>query len=129
SGDGMNFRILSLDGGGPWSLIQIMTLIDLYRSGGALLSGHHVLRDFDLVIANSGGSLVLGGLIKDLSLAEIQTHFDDPATRQALFTALPSARRPFARLIDRLCGVGPRYAAAAKLDALRRLLNGPSGES
>src|SRR5256885_1815654 len=65
SGGGMSmgFRILSLDGGGSWSLLQIMTLIDLYRSGGALLTGHEVLRDFDLVIASGSGSLVLGGLV------------------------------------------------------------------
>ena len=25
-----NFTILSLDGGGPWALIQVMALIDLY---------------------------------------------------------------------------------------------------
>src|SRR5690242_1093359 len=106
----MSFRILSLDGGGPWSLIQIMTLSDLYRSGGALLTGHQVLRDFDLVIANAGGSLILGGLIKDLPLPEIQKYFDDPALRRGLFPRLAGWRHPLARLIDRLSGVGPRYS-------------------
>src|SRR5579859_1529464 len=125
----MTFRILSLDGGGPWSLIQIMTLSDLYRSGGALLTGHHVLREFDLVVANSGGSLILGGLIKDLPLPEIQKYFDDPAIRRLLFPRLKPWSRPFGRLIDRLTGIGPSYASAAKFDGLRELLNGGPGES
>ena len=125
----MTFRILSLDGGGPWSLIQIMTLIDLYRSGGALLSGHHVLRDFDLVVANSGGSLILGGLIKDLPLPEIQKYFDDGELRRAVFPRTSSWSRPLARLLDRLAGVGPRYSAAAKLEGLRQILNAGQGES
>jgi len=107
----MTFRILSLDGRGPWSLIQIMTLIDLYRSGGALLTGHHVLRDFDLVVANSGGSVILGGLIKDLPLADIQKYFDDPLLRRAIFPPLSPWSRPVARLVA---------ASAASVRAIRR---------
>jgi hypothetical protein len=122
----MTFRILSLDGSGPWSLVQIMTLIDLYRSGGALLSGHQVLRDFDLVVANSGGAVVLGGLLKDLPLGDIQKYFEDPALRQALFPRAPRGLR--ARLLDRISGIGPRYSSARKLDGLRRILNDGPGE-
>ncbi|HZS85414.1 MAG TPA: patatin-like phospholipase family protein [Stellaceae bacterium] len=124
----MTFRILSLDGGGTWSLIQILTLIDLYRSGGALLSGHHVLRDFDLVAANSGGSLVLGGLLKDLPLGDVAKYFDDPATRRAVFAPGAGARGAKARLRRAAAGVGPRHAAARKLAALRQLLNSEAGE-
>src|SRR5467141_131812 len=112
----MTFRILSLDGGGPWSLIQIMTLIDLYRSGGALLTGHHVLRDFDLVVANSGGSIVLGGLIKDLPLTEIQSLFEDTALRRSIFAAEHGGRRLAMSVIRRISGVGPRYSARRKFE-------------
>ncbi len=122
----MTFRILSLDGGGPWSLVQIMTLIDLYRSGGALLSGHQVLRDFDLVVANSGGSIVLGGLLKDLPLGDIQKYFEDAALRHALF---PRARRGLGeRILAGIAGIGPRYSTQKKLDGLRRILNDGPGE-
>jgi uncharacterized protein len=124
----MTFRILSLDGGGPWSLIQIMTLIDLYRSGGSLLTGQQVLRDFDLVVANSGGSLVLGGLVKDLPLGDIRRWFEDAERRAALFAPRPSwSVGGLARLWRR----GParrRYSSMAKLEALRALLNAESGE-
>lgn len=122
----MTFRILSLDGGGPWSLIQIMTLIDLYRSSGALLTGHQVLRDFDLVVANSGGSIILGGLIKDLPLAEIQNLIEDPASRRSIFPG--NSHGPLARLAGRITGVRPRYSAQKKLEGLRAFLNGNPGE-
>lgn len=124
----MSFRILSLDGGGSWSLLQIMTLIDLYRSGGALLSGHHVLRDFDLVVASGSGSLVLGGLVKDLPLVDIRKFFEDEAQRSVLFA--PPRTRPMmrGRLLRHLTGTAPRYATRDKLDGLRDLLNSDSGE-
>jgi hypothetical protein len=124
----MSFRILSLDGGGSWSLIQIMTLIDLYRSGGALLTGHHVLRDFDLVVANSGGSIVLGGLIKDLPLTEIQLIFEDKAQRHSIFAPTSGWRRLSLSMTRALSGVAPRYSAHRKLDGLRRILNSDAGE-
>ena len=54
----MPFRVLSLDGGGSWALIEVRTLITLF---GENATGHQVLRNFDLVAANSGGSLVLAG--------------------------------------------------------------------
>jgi len=124
----MSFRILSLDGGGSWSLIQIMTLIDLYRSGGSLLSGHHVLRDFDLVVANSGGSIVLGGLVKDLPLTEIRLIFEDKALRRSIFAAEDGWRSLAMSAIRRISGVGPRYSARRKFEGLRRILNSDAGE-
>ena len=52
------YHILSLDGGGSWALIQVRVLIDLF---GANVSGYAVLKNFDLVTANSGGSVVTVG--------------------------------------------------------------------
>ncbi len=70
----MNYRILSLDGGGTWALIQIKALIALYDEN---ISGQTVLEDFDLVAASSGGSIVLGGLVEGLKLGEILAFFQD----------------------------------------------------
>jgi uncharacterized protein len=124
----MSFRILSLDGGGSWSLTQIMTLIDLYRSGGSLLTGHHVLRDFDLVVANSGGSIVLGGLIKDLPLTDIQLIFEDKAFRQSVFAAEKGWRNLAMSVMRGGGGVRPRYSARRKFEGLRGMLNSNAGE-
>jgi uncharacterized protein len=123
----MGFRILSLDGGGAWSLLQIMTLVDLYRGGGALLTGHDVLRDFDLAVATGSGSLVLGGLVKDLPLTEIRKLFENEALCGSIFARRRTRPGLTARVVRHLTGIGPRYSARAKLDGLRQLLNGDLG--
>ncbi len=81
------YRVLSLDGGGPWSVIQAMALIDLY---GANATGQDVLRDFDLVAANSGGSIVLGCLVEDLTLGSIRDLFLKETMRRAIFSKTDS---------------------------------------
>ncbi len=58
----MVYRILSLDGGGSWAILQALALGDLY---GKATPGKQVLANFDLAVANSGGSLVLAGLMLD----------------------------------------------------------------
>lgn len=98
-------RILSLDGGGAWALIQVRALINLY---GLSARGHDVLAEFDLAASNSGGSLVLGGLLMDLTLEELLRLFLDQAKRRSIFAAP---------------GIWPgRYAATGKLAGLRAIL-------
>jgi hypothetical protein len=58
------YRILSLDGGGSWALIQVKALIELF---GLDTPGREVLQNFNLVAANSGGSIVLGCLVEDMN--------------------------------------------------------------
>jgi uncharacterized protein len=108
------FRILSLDGGGAWSLIQVRALMALYSEAA---KGHDILADFDLVAANSGGSIVAAGLAEDLPLSQIMDYFKDKAKRRSLFVPLP-----FYRKIARVIGLGPRYYAAKKLDGLRAVM-------
>src|SRR5690349_13094902 len=112
----MPFRILSLDGGGAWSLIQVRVLMTLY---GGQLSGHELLKNFDLVAANSGGSLVLAGLIENLSLNQILEYFKDETKRRSMFSPTTSVG---VILLHRILGVGPKYSASAKLPAIERLL-------
>jgi hypothetical protein len=107
------FRVLSLDGGGSWALIQVRTLSRLYGAGA---SGHDVLRRFDLAISNSGGSIVLAALAADLRLAEILKLFLDRNARESIFKSLTLAA------LDRDVGFGPRYRAEAKLTGLRGAL-------
>jgi len=117
------YRILSLDGGGFRALIQIMTLADLYSSAGAV-TGHSVLSDFDLVVAGSGSSIILGCLLKDLPLSDIQGCFEDPVMRRAIFARSPWWRRFGGH-------VWPRSSRAlserCSLAALRLLLNSEIG--
>jgi hypothetical protein len=109
-------RILSLDGGGAWALIEVRALIQLY---GADATGHRVLTDFDLVAANSGGSIVLAGLVENKALGDVLTLFESEANRRALFSPTKSFGDDALRT---LTGIGPKYSAAAKLPALERLL-------
>jgi uncharacterized protein len=112
----MEFRILSLDGGGAWALIEVRTLIKLYSKS---ITGHQILKDFDLVAANSGGSLVLAGLVENLTLEEILQYFMDENKRRSIFSP---TKDPGNDVLRGLLHVGPKYSASAKLPAIERLL-------
>ena len=112
----MVYRILSLDGGGAWSLIQVNALIALYDKA---TPGHTVLADFDLVAASSGGSLVLGGLVENLKLGDLLGYFEDEKNRKSVFSPTTSVGD---WTLQKLTGLGPRYSAEAKLPGLQRLL-------
>jgi patatin-like phospholipase len=112
----MGYRILSLDGGGAWALIQARTLIALYDANA---TGHEVLADFDLVAANSGGSLVLGGLVEDLKLRDLVNYFEDEIKRKSIFSRTSSWGD---RALHCLTGLGPKYSAENKLPAIQALL-------
>lgn len=73
------YRILSLDGGGSWALIQVKCLQRLFKPEA---TGHEVLRHFELVAASSGGSIVLAALVANLKLSEILILFEDQSKRQ-----------------------------------------------
>ena len=123
-----NFRILSLDGGGSWALIQVRTLIDLYsqRGDGTDVTGHQILRKFDLIAANSGGAITLGGLTLNLTLDQLLNLFMGEKRRKQIFVAASFFEDPIAHLTG-LAGIGPKYSARAKLVGLRTIL-GPAGD-
>jgi uncharacterized protein len=112
----MAYRVLSLDGGGTWALIQVKALISLY---GENTSGQDVLQDFDLVSASSAGSIVLGGLVEGLTLGEILGLFLDQNTRESIFSPTHSFGD---KTLHDLTGLGPKYSAENKLPALQNLL-------
>ncbi|HEY2886938.1 MAG TPA: patatin-like phospholipase family protein [Rhizomicrobium sp.] len=117
------FRILSLDGGGSWALIQVKTLIDLYsKTGdGSDISGHELLRKFDLIVANSAGALVLGGLIKNLSLKETLDYFIDAEKRERLFVEYSLWQKLQISFLH-VIGIGPNYITEAKFSGLETIL-------
>jgi hypothetical protein len=115
---GAKYRVLSLDGGGCWALIQAKALMAMY---GQDTSGWDVLREFDLVSANSGGSIVLGCLVENLRLSQILDLFMDQAQRSAIFSP---TKKLFGEILEKLSGFGPKYSAEAKLAALRAALPG-----
>ncbi len=112
------FRILSLDGGGSWALIQARALQQLF---GERARGHAILARFDLAAANSAGSLVLGGLLQDMALDEIVTLFRDQSARAKLFSPL-GFDHLLGKLLQLTLRLGPKYATARKLDGIREIL-------
>lgn len=134
----MSYRILSLDGGGVWALIEVKALIALY---GPKTQGHDVLKEFDLAAGNSGGSIVLGALAANLTLEQILFLFEDERTRNDIFSLaglrdvlLHDSAEVVAALVPEdsslnLAGVVPKYSTKHKLAALRRVLHSPDGEA
>ncbi len=112
------YRILSLDGGGRWSLISVMAL---QRVFGEKARGHDVLRSFDLVAANSGGSIVLGALAENMPLDQVLDLF---RTSDLLFPeeSWLAPRHWFHWLTRQLFKLGPRYDTGKKLAALVQLM-------
>jgi len=109
-------KILSLDGGGTWALIQARALGALF---GANTAGHDILRWFDLVAANSGGSIVAGALAANFSPAQIATLFRE----QVKTIFVPRADGPD-RWIGKLIGLDAPWSAEQKLYGLQRALSG-----
>jgi Patatin-like phospholipase len=112
------YRILCLDGGGRWSLISVMALQAVF---GENAKGHDILKQFDLVAANSGGSIVAGGLIENRSLAELLDMF---CTSGELFPperlwSLPGIGHWLSR---QLFHFGPKYDTTQKLQRLNALM-------
>jgi len=115
----MSYKILSLDGGGSWALIQARVLQDIYGD----LNGHELLKKFDMVIANSGGSLVLATLCNDMKLSEIISVFEDEDKRKQVFSKLSFWEKLKWRNIASLTNVlGPKYSMERKLSGLKNVL-------
>jgi hypothetical protein len=104
--------ILTLDGGGTWALVQAQALGALY---GPNTPGHAILAQFDLVAANSGGSLVLGGLLANRTPRQIQKLFTDLRDREQIF------KRRFWSKWPGIGAVAARYETEAKLAGLDRV--------
>jgi len=116
------YRILALDGGGSWALIQVKALIDIY---GPETRGLEVLGEFDLAAANSGGSLTLGGLIENLQLADILRYFEDAMLRASVFHRNGSLARWFSDLTS--IRFGPIYSTSQKLAGIEALMPNAGG--
>ena len=113
------YNILSLDGGGSWAIIQLLTLKDRYGN----ISGHEILKKFDLVIANSGGSIVLAALAENWTLDKALTLFEDQTIRESIFSETTYKERYFPVDYLRLFGInlGPKYSTKRKKESFEDL--------
>jgi hypothetical protein len=114
----MVHRILSLDGGGAWAMLEAMCLADMFDDA----PGHQILSQFDLAVANSGGSIVLGGLAENLRPSDMIALFKNASDRTAIFSRLSWFQRQLSNL-----PIFPRYSTERKLEGLRKAF-GPLGD-
>jgi patatin-like phospholipase/acyl hydrolase len=106
--DNQKYRILSLDGGGSWALLQVMALQKMY---GLNRHSYEVLNDFDLIVANSGGSLVAAAMAEGKPLNDILKLFMNETDRLNVFYKLKVWERDPVYSILRFMGIGPKYSA------------------
>lgn len=113
------YNILSLDGGGSWAILQLQTLNDRYGN----VAGHEILKKYDLVIANSGGSIVLAALAENWTLEKALSLFRDKNYRERIFCRNSFRDRFFP--VDYLrmlgMGIGPKYSSKKKKDTFEAL--------
>ena len=103
----MPYSILSLDGGGTWALIQARVLVKRY---GPDKKGHEILKEYNLVIANSGGSLVLSMLCANKTTQQIVDTFNNTNVLQAIF------KKKFINHIPKLRDFLPRFDTENKYE-------------
>ena len=112
------YNILSLDGGGSWAILQLLTLKEKYGNE----NGHEILNHFDFVIANSGGSIILAALSENWSISKALSLFDDGNMRKAIFSRNSFKERFFpVDYIRLVSSFGPKYSTKRKGEAFRRL--------
>lgn len=96
-------------------MLQLLTLADRYPG----LTGHEILREFDVVIANSGGSIVLACLVEDWTPEYSLTLFRDKIKREQIFSKNSFLERFFPA--DYFPSIGPKYSAKRKGLAFRQI--------
>jgi predicted acylesterase/phospholipase RssA len=111
---GNAYRILSLDGGGPWTVIQARALGRLF---GANTKGREILARFDLVAGTSGGSVITAALACDFTPAEIFGLLNTERIRRSFFQDTWYAG------FTRMLGLGPRYRGDKKIAGMRSFLD------
>ncbi|HKE41544.1 MAG TPA: patatin-like phospholipase family protein [Casimicrobiaceae bacterium] len=107
-------RILALDGAGSRAGVHARALGRLY---GDDTPGREIVRQFDFIAGNSGGSIVLTALCCNYTPLEIAGFYDDPDTVRRMFSPRWVAYVPLLRYVL------PRYSAEGKFAALREIFD------
>ena len=112
-----HIRILSLDGGGALAGILAVALGRIY---GEDTPGRDIIRQFDIVAGNSGGSIVMTALCCNHAPKDIAALYADPSTVEAMFcprwTSVFKGIAPLRILL-------PPYSSRGKFEALKRLFD------
>jgi uncharacterized protein len=120
----MKRRILSLDGGGSWALLQAMALKAVYNGSTIGTKCGDILNHFDLIVANSGGSIMLAAMIEnaDKDITDVLSIIDRDDIRNGIFSKLKPRERGFEEWVAALVKVGPRYKTSRKTQGFEKAL-------
>lgn len=118
------YRILSLDGGGSWALLQSMALKAIYQDTAVGTRCGDILKQFDLIVANSGGSLMLAAMIEfiDKDIDFVTNIFLNDESRGKVFSSLKWYEKNGLEHLAALLRFGPRYKASRKYEGLSSIL-------
>lgn len=120
----MSYKILSLDGGGSWALIEARILKDIYDDA----PGHEILGKFNMAIANSGGALILAGLTLNLRPSQLVEILESQKDREEVFSKLSFFESPGWNALKVLTKqFGPRYSAERKKKGLKKVMQQRTG--
>ena len=114
------YKILSLDGGGSWAVLQLLTLKERFKNDFPELHGHDILKQFDMVIANSGGSIVLAALAENYTIDEALALFDKASNRRKIFSE-NSFKETYWPVFLTKSVIGPKYSTKRKGEAFKEL--------
>ena len=117
------YNILTLDGGGSWALLEAMALQRKYGDTPCL----DILRQFDLVVTNSGGSLVLAAMLSKNTMVDVRNCFENEATRKSIFSRLKLYEKTCVEIIASAADIGPKYDTVQKLAGIRSAM-GPTSD-
>lgn len=107
--------VLSLDVGGPWSLLEALALLSIY---GDTITSNRLLSRFDLVAANSGGSVIAAALATDRTLPQILGLITDATANYRKKIPPLSFRRT-----HKSTGIGPEFSTKHKFPALQEIMS------
>ncbi|MCW3076131.1 MAG: patatin [Bacteroidetes bacterium] len=119
------YKILSLDGGGSWALLQSMALKQIYKGTKVGTTCREILQQFDIVVSNSGGSLMLAAMIElyDKDIDEVTGLFLNEGIRRQVFSKLKWYEKSGFEHLASLFKIAPQYKTSRKLGALQNILS------
>lgn len=115
------YKLLSLDGGGSWAILQLLTLKERFKDEIPSLKGREILRQFDMIIANSGGSIALAALVEDWTIDEAIRLFNDETLRKSIFSKNSYRETYWPVNLTRFFSFGPKYSSKRKGETFRKL--------
>lgn len=116
------YKILSLDGGGSWALLEAMAINNIYKDTFVGNKCKDILAQFDLVVTNSGGSLVLAAMLCNNSMDDVINLFKNSEVRHKVFSKLKLNEKSFASILTGFMKLGPRYKTSRKISGLVEVL-------